>query len=340
MTALGLSLSLIGCAASAAAAPSTEATWDGSAEGAVEIVAPSVLDNTVPVHASDLQDGAVQLAAGAGSVSVPVDADDLVGITNREGISVGVGLPFSESSSNGAVTGSGAVVYDNNNGTSTMPVIKGDGGVQITTVIESVEAPERFEYDLTIPAGATVQQFESGVVLILDANGELVAGAAPPWAKDASGADLPTRYEVDGSKLVQVVEHRGNTSVQYPVVADPFLGSDLFSWTGYNRNGLAGGQYVISMLKSTWGNLVWVGGVPSVGTVAAGQYIFQTAGWSELVSKRSRADDKPTIQHQYDCHVLYGYNISGAGVHWDLEMYRDNNPIWAIQSPLSHKCNW
>ena len=80
-------------------------------------------------------------------------------------------------------------------------------------------------------------------------------------------------------------------------------------------------------------------GVPSVGAVAAGQYFFQTSGWSELVLKRPAADDEPTIQQQYDCHVLYGYNIAGAGVHWDLGMFRSNNSVWALQSPFSHTCN-
>jgi hypothetical protein len=39
-----------------------------------------------------------------------------------------------------------------------------------------------------------------------------------PWAVDATGAALPTRYEVAGSTITQVVDTRG---ASFPVVADP-----------------------------------------------------------------------------------------------------------------------
>jgi len=311
-----------------------------SPDGAIELVEPSVLDGAVTIDAGDLTDGEVTVAAGSGTVTVPADASDGLQLETRDGAEVTVDLPFAAVASDGLATDSGVVAYDNGNDTSTVPVVKEDGGVQITTTIASSDAPERFVYGLDIPSGATLQQFDSGAVFVLDANGALIVGAAPPWAKDAAGMDVPTWYEIDGTQLVQVVVHRTNRSVTYPVVADPFLGADLFSWTGYNRNGTYLGQTVISMLKSTWGNAVWLGGVPTVGTIAAGQYILQTSGWNELVAKRPVADDKPSIQQQYDCHVLYGFNIAGAGVHWDLEKARSNNSVWALQDPRVHKCNW
>lgn len=41
-----------------------------------------------------------------------------------------------------------------------------------------------------------------------------------PWAVDADGVDVATWYEVRGTTLVQVVDHRGK-NVTYPIVADP-----------------------------------------------------------------------------------------------------------------------
>ena len=41
-----------------------------------------------------------------------------------------------------------------------------------------------------------------------------------PWAKDANGQDVPTHYEIDGTIVTQIVEHKGD-DVAYPVVADP-----------------------------------------------------------------------------------------------------------------------
>jgi hypothetical protein len=45
-----------------------------------------------------------------------------------------------------------------------------------------------------------------------------VSTVAPAWATDAEGRPVPTHFEVRGSALVQVVNHRG---ASYPVVADP-----------------------------------------------------------------------------------------------------------------------
>ncbi len=46
-----------------------------------------------------------------------------------------------------------------------------------------------------------------------------VATIGAAWAVDANGAAVPTRYEIDGTTLTQVVETDATTA--YPVVADP-----------------------------------------------------------------------------------------------------------------------
>lgn len=48
---------------------------------------------------------------------------------------------------------------------------------------------------------------------------ETIAEIAAPWAVDANGTPLPTRYTVEGSTLVQTVETTTDTA--FPVVADP-----------------------------------------------------------------------------------------------------------------------
>lgn len=54
-----------------------------------------------------------------------------------------------------------------------------------------------------------------------------IATIAPAWAVDAEGQSLPTRYEVQGSTLVQVVETSSDTA--FPVTADPSLW--WWAWT-------------------------------------------------------------------------------------------------------------
>lgn len=42
---------------------------------------------------------------------------------------------------------------------------------------------------------------------------------AAPWAVDATGQSVPTRYEIEGQALVQVIDFTAATA--FPVVADP-----------------------------------------------------------------------------------------------------------------------
>ncbi len=68
-----------------------------------------------------------------------------------------------------------------------------------------------------------------GAVTIIDAEGMQVAHIAQPWAKDAHGKPVPTKYEVHETTVTQVVEH-ADTSVTYPVVADPEV---RVEWWGF-----------------------------------------------------------------------------------------------------------
>jgi len=49
-----------------------------------------------------------------------------------------------------------------------------------------------------------------------------VTHIAAPWARDASGRDVPTFYQIDGTTLVLLVEHRGGDWA-YGITADPLF---------------------------------------------------------------------------------------------------------------------
>lgn len=60
---------------------------------------------------------------------------------------------------------------------------------------------------------------------VLDLDGATVAAqvaaqVAAPWAIDANGRSLPTRYVVEGRALRQVVDVENAT---YPIVVDPWI---------------------------------------------------------------------------------------------------------------------
>jgi hypothetical protein len=99
-------------------------------------------------------------------------------------------------------------------------------GVRALVYIDSDEAPERFVF----PIGGDVVALRPtsvGGVEALNADGETVAVAAAPWAVDANGSAVPTHFEIAGTRLIQVIEHRDG-HYAYGIVADPSWGS-IFS---------------------------------------------------------------------------------------------------------------
>ncbi len=100
----------------------------------------------------------------------------------------------------------------------------------------------------------------------------MVAGVAPAWALDASGQPVPTRYRIEGTTLVQVIDHHG---AAYPVVGDPKYTWGWVTGTVYlNRNEtnkLILGTAITAIITYGFGG--WAGGIPaSVSAVATYHY--------------------------------------------------------------------
>ena len=161
------------------------------------------------------------------TITLPVDPAQGIDLSSDAG-SVTVGLPFADAASEAQEIAASVIAYENHNDTTTVPILKDDGSVQITTVIDSSVAPTSYSYPLDIPTGATAELVD-GVVAIRSADGSFLAGISPAWATDAAGEAVPTHYVLEGNTLTQIVEH--TSDFQYPVVADPWLGNALISTT-------------------------------------------------------------------------------------------------------------
>lgn len=162
------------------------------------------------------------LVADAGGLQVSVPNDPKAGIVLGTGdAAIAVGLPFSDNADAAAMpSDSGVAVYDNNNASHTVPIIRDDGGVQITTVIENASAPRQYAYPVSLPDGLTLERGVDGDVSATPAGSSIPAlYVAAPWAKDANGAPVPTHYEVSGNTITQVVDFSEQSS--FPIVADP-----------------------------------------------------------------------------------------------------------------------
>lgn len=205
-------------------------------------------------------------------------------------------------------------------------VVPRDGGtsIQYFTIIDKSSDPSEFSF---VFEGFDLDVGVDG--LVATANNGDEWRLAPAWAKDANGRAVPSRFELRGETLVQVVDHT-KADYAYPIVADPFLGRHLFknlsqdTWKGdrvYNGDLTAFGWVIYT-------GAGYVPGLP------AGQYVINNHGWAEWVARWPAITNKPTLRQQFSCHAL---GALAAGT-WNLERARKNQPSW--HSWFSKRCNW
>ncbi|WP_420444142.1 hypothetical protein [Candidatus Poriferisodalis sp.] len=110
-----------------------------------------------------------------------------------------------------AVDGSGTV--------STVTATLNDGEAFLAVlIIDDADDPTEFRFQGAVPSGHTAEVQSNGSVTIYDASVNPAGGWAAPWAQDAEGASVSTSFAVEGTTLVQTINHIGHA---YPVIADP-----------------------------------------------------------------------------------------------------------------------
>lgn len=272
---------------------------------------------------------AVSRARGHGDatrsrVTLPRNSSEQVKMkSSTKGLEVQLRLPFAERNASAKHIGNEFVSFDNGNGSKTVPLPQGDGSVAVHTIIASISAPTVYDYEVKTGSDIHLKPVDGGGILIVDGTGSFVAAVAPPWAKDATGAKVETHYEIHGSKIRQIVKHSLD-GLKYPVVADPYLGVDLFSstwWTGSGRS-------LVAHLNTT----------PMMGVAFAAGHAF-TFGWPEAVAKMGNTLRQENLYQQFACHANGApFASSGASPSWDLENYRGTT--WNYAHFWVHRCNW
>ncbi len=290
-----------------------------------------VLDDVAEVSASDEDSSAIVAEVQGGEVMIPTDASDAIELSlPNSDAGMSISLPFADDASAAEILNPGVVSFQNNNDTHTAAVVKQDGSVVIATVIDSSAAPTRFTYEVEGAPGSFLEAQPDGTVFLLDeTRTSVLGGFMAAWARDAEGNDVPTRYEISGNELTQVVDLSSPT-IAYPVVADPQAGYTLLEGVWKNRPGgykyKTGNQWSTGL--SAWGAAVWTSGL-------VGHQTVKTQGWVEWVN--GPAPTTTTIHQQFDCHAVFGYAIWKAGWWWDFETARGSNPNW-LTNPKD--CNW
>ncbi len=198
--------------------PSIASADDEVDAASIAVAAQSLanLDESLLLAASDgAGTGTVQTSQG--TIGVPSRLTDGVSIHSPGRSPLTIDLPEADAAGDAVLLQGGAVTYPGESLTNS--VIVGDAGVQMLTTITSADAPEHLEYDVDLGVGESLRSTEDGAAVVA-ADGTVLAVVADAWALDADGDPVATHYEIEGSTLIQVVDHRA-AGVAYPVVADP-----------------------------------------------------------------------------------------------------------------------
>jgi hypothetical protein len=163
-------------------------------------------------------------------------------------------------------------------------IVGGDGAASIITLKDS-SAPTSYDFPVTLRAGgALIATADGGFDMTSPA--DHAAGAVsvghidPPWAKDATGKNLPTSFTLNGSTLTQ---HVNTTGAQYPVTADPHYTWGWISGTVYfNRS------ETIKAAVST----AFIAGVGAFAPPPFDLIMAASAGWYSVVAGWASADNK------------------------------------------------
>jgi len=170
---------------------------------------------TVPTGANTLSITPVLESAGLESAGLESAVLESAGLESAGRVS---------SASAKALSPSGLAVYGNTADSTIAFSTASTGGNAGYAVITGANAPTSYRFAFVVDGKpAVLEPADGGAVDVLAADGAFVNSVAPAWAKDATGAALPTSYSVSGNILTQSVTHEGAV---YPVVADPRVRCD------------------------------------------------------------------------------------------------------------------
>ena len=196
-----VALITLGWSPAATADDGTAAPSDAIAQALEKANAPDpVFDDDVEIPESADADAAVETAVGRVTMSIPA-----VGEAEVDGPTA---------------------LYEGTHEDTTVALQPAAGGLRALVHIDSAEAPERFDFVMGGDV-ATLEMMPDGSVVALNLDEEVLAVAPTPWALDANGVNVPTHYEISGTTLTQVVEHKAG-DFAYGIVADPWW--NPFSW--------------------------------------------------------------------------------------------------------------
>lgn len=224
----------------------------GNADAAADLANAAAPDGSVELAGAPGE--AVAVAETVSGAVVGVDAKGVATLRSQGTADLRIGFEGDPESIE-IVDG---VVVQSEVAASTDGVIRAtESGVQMIAILANSEASNEILFPLALPEGARlVEQVDGSITVIADvvvrppaAEGSEagppetrqaeVATIAVPWAVDASGDQLPTRFEVADRGILQIVDVDAETL--FPVVVDPQIGpGGATGCTQYSGRGTMG----------------------------------------------------------------------------------------------------
>src|SRR3990167_8701755 len=180
---------------------------------------PEILAASEEVAVTRDVDSAAIVTTGETTVDIPKDPAEGVTLA-MEGVSIDIQLPNAEEAKDASTVAPGVVAYAASNGSANAVQADDSGAVRMLTIIDNADAPTEYPYTVTVSDGGHIELTEDGGALVFDAQQEVIAMAAIPWAKDGNGNSVETWFSTDGSVLIQHIRHNIE-GITYPVTADP-----------------------------------------------------------------------------------------------------------------------
>lgn len=217
-------------------------------------IAPGLLAETsLPVTADQAATIRAQQGIDPFRAQIPADPADAIRLspaaTEGAGLPVGITIDYAHGQSReaGGITSYSAGAASGAQAGGVASGAGGEGaaayvqpiqnGVRMLTALADRSTGENFSYTFDLPQDSRTTELPDGDTLVSDADNHYVGTLGQAWARDASGAELPTSYRWDGPVLTQHVELGADTV--FPVLIDPvwFYSYD-FSATipGYHAN--------------------------------------------------------------------------------------------------------
>ena len=281
---------------------------------AVSSVAPASLEQLAPIDDRSELGGNITSHVADIEIQLPSSSGTPIKYTNDASFEISIGLPLASRDSSALLDSAGQVTYADDL-TVTAPLIKEDGSIAITTVIESSNAPTQFHYPVTLPEASQMKLMADGSIEIIDASGTTQAMVAKPWAVDASGKAIKTHFTISGTGITQTVEHQEN-GMTYPVVFDPWLGQYLISkivWD-FSAAALAAFGPTLRVYPTEFGRYTGI--------------LARDAAWDEVLKLAGSRANKQNMVDQFMCHWDYVRVSDPRKVSWNLDSARPNVGFW------------